>query len=252
MKNLFTNNQLMGFMVFSHKRNWKAILAFLEETIGQNQFFFFFDSERGYHLKVFSTGIQKNQLETISSYLASLPVSEKPAREDPIFKNVPENTLHNIKYVPLTINLTYVDKLVNDEYVIFLKNLSSVVVDALRYNDFFVEEKNRINFAIQLIFMALVKANKEHIKKELAETLENTPNNVDNNSPLVNFYREVQRIESEEKIENWVINWLNVASDFLDKAPFHTLVESICTMLEVRSFTSQLLYTTRAVLQYPF
>ncbi|GGD47395.1 hypothetical protein GCM10011514_09230 [Emticicia aquatilis] len=250
MKNLFTNNQLEGFMIFSHKRNWKAILSLLEETLDKNQFFFFFDSERGYHLKVFSPSIIKNQLDTISSYLVYLPVSETTVSEDPLFRNVPENTLHNIKYIPQTINITYPDNLASNEYVIFLNNLSSVVVDALRYNDFFVEEKNRINFAIQLIFMALVKANKEQIKKELVETLENTPNNIDNNSPLVNFYREVQQIESEEKIENWVINWLNVASDFLNKAPFHTLVESICTMLEIRNFAPQLLYTTKAVLQY--
>lgn len=250
MKNLFTNNQLEGFMVFSHKRNWKTIVSFLEETLGQNQFLFFFDSERGYHLKVFSTNIQKNQLNTISSYLEALPVSETPVNEDPLFKNVPENTLHNIKFIPQTINITYPDNLTNGEYVIFLEHLSSVVIDALRYNDFFIEEKNRINFAIQLIFMALVKANKEQIKQELAETLENTLNNIDNNSPLVNFYKGVQQIESEERIENWVINWLNIASGFLNNAPFHTLVETICTMLEIRGFAPQLLYTTKAVLVY--
>lgn len=250
MKNLFTNNQLQGFLVFAHKSNWKAVLSFLEETLGQNQFLFFFDSERGYHLKVFSTNIQKNHLNTISSYLESLPVSETPVKEDPLFKNVPENTLHNIKYITQTINITYPDNLADEEYVIFLKYLSSVVIDALRYNDFFIEEKSRINFAIQLIFMALVKANKEQIKQELAQTLENNPNNIDKNSPLVNFYREVQEIESEERVENWVINWLNIASDFLNIATFHTLVESICTMLEIRSFVPQLLYTTKAVLQF--
>jgi len=250
MKNLFTNNQLQGFMVFSHKRNWETILAFLEETLGQKQFFFFFDSERGYHLKVFGTNFKKVQLNIISSYLMSLPIYDVTVSEDPLFKNLPDNSLHTITYIPQPINITYSDNLADNEYLIFLRNLSLVVIDALRYNDFFIEEKSRINFAIQLIFMALVKANKEQIKQELAQTLKNSPNNIDKNSPLVNFYREVQEIESEERIENWVINWLNIASDFLNIATFHTLVESICTMLEIRSFVPQLLYTTKAVLQF--
>lgn len=249
MKNLFTNTHLVGFMVFSHKKNWKTILSFLEETLDSNQFFFFFDSERGYHLKVFGTNIQKKQLDSISSFLVALPVSEVPLSEDPLFKNVPENTLHPIKFIPQTTNITYPDNLAKDDYLIFLNNLSSVVIHALRYNDFFIEEKNRINFAIQLIFMALVKANKDKIRLELEKTLGSEAQQLDSDSPLVHFYKNVQKIESEEEIQHWVVEWLAIAAEFLNQTSLQTLVDIVCVLLEIRGFSTQLLLTAQAVLK---
>lgn len=250
MKTLFTNNQFEGIMVFSHKDNWTTILTFLDKLLGRNQFFFFFDSERGYHLKIFSKNFQSNQLEEIYLFLKTLPISATTSGEDPFFSNIPENSLHYIQYIPQSIDINYHDNLTNDVLDTFLNKLSSVVIDALRYNNFFIEEKHRINFAIQLIFMALVRADKEKIKQELAEVLENLPNKIEHNSPLVEFFKDVQEIESEEKIEAWVINWLNTTADFLSTTTLQTLVESICTTLEIRGFVAQLLYTTQTVLLY--
>ncbi|MFY7912750.1 MAG: hypothetical protein ACOVO2_24495 [Emticicia sp.] len=250
MKNLFKDTNIEGFMVFSHKKNWKTLLSFIAKTLEHNHFFFFFDSERGYHLKIFVSEIQKNQLNTITSYLKSLPLSDASLYEDPLFVNVPENSLHTLKYIPYTHNLTFPENITSQEYFIHLKNLSAVVIGALQYNDFFVEEKNRINFAIQLVFLALVKADKTLLMQELAKASVNFTDNISSNSPLFNFYKEIQLIETEENIEEWVINWLINGAEFLNKTNLHTLIGSICMLLEIRGFTDQLYYTTKAVLNY--
>lgn len=247
MKNLFTNSQLTGFYIFSNKSNWKTILTYLENVLGRNQFFFFFDSERGHHLKIFRETFDAQQIDLIKQFLATLPQSNATFIEDPLFKNVPQNTLLLLQHIPQSSNISYSELLSSEHYINFCQQLSAIIIDALNYNDFFIEEKNRINFAIQLIFMALVKTNKDKIKLELEKTLGQSTQSLSSDSPLVNFYQNVQGIESEEKIEQWVVEWLVIAAEFLNQTSLQTLVDIICVLLEIRGFSTQLLLTAQAV-----
>ncbi len=249
MKNLFTNSQLTGFYIFSNKSNWKTILTYLENVLGRNQFFFFFDSERGHHLKIFRETFNAQQIDLIKQFLATLPQSDTTLIEDPLFKNVPQNTLLLLQHIPQSSNISYPELLPSEHYINFCQQLSAIIIDALHYNDFFIEEKNRINFAIQLIFMALVKANKDKIKLELEKTLGQSTQSLSSDSPLVNFYQNVQGIESEEKIEQWVVEWLVIAAEFLNQTSLQTLVDIVCVLLEIRGFSTQLLLTAQAVLK---
>lgn len=249
MKNLFTNSQLTGFYIFSNKSNWKTILTYLENVLGRNQFFFFFDSERGHHLKIFRETFDAQQIDLIKHFLEILPKSNPTLIEDPLFKNVPQNTLLLLQYIPQSSNISYPELLSSEYCINFCQQLSTIIIDALHYNDFFIEEKNRINFAIQLIFMALVKANKEKIKLELEKTLVYNPHSLSSDSPLVSFYQNVQGIESEEEIEHWVVEWLIIAAEFLNQTSLQTLVDIVCLLLEIRGFSTQLLLTAQAVLK---
>lgn len=250
MKNLFINSQLNGFYIFSNKNNWKTILTYLEDVLGRNQFFFFFDSERGHHLKIFRATFDAQQIDLIKQFLTTLPQSDTTLIEDPLFKNVPQNTLLLLQYIPQSSNISYPELLPSEHYINFCQQLSAIIIDALKYNDFFIEEKKRINFAIQLVFMALVKANKDKIKLELEKTLGSEAQQLDRDSPLVHFYQNVQKIESEEEIQHWVVEWLAIASEFLNQTSLQTLVDIVCVLLEISSFSSQLLLTSQAVLDY--
>ncbi|GAB2613426.1 hypothetical protein GCM10027035_07400 [Emticicia sediminis] len=249
MKNLFINSHLKGFYIFSNKSNWKTILNQLENVLGRNQFFFFFDSERGYHLKIFRATFDAQQIDLIKQFLTTLPQLDTTLIEDPLFKNVPQNTLLSLQYIPQSVNIAYPELLPSKQYINFCQQLSAIIIDALNYNDFFIEEKNRINFAIQLIFMALVKANKDKIKLELEKVLGSEAQQLDSDSPLVHFYKNVQKIESEEEIQHWVVEWLAIAAEFLNQTSLQTLVDIVCVLLEIRGFSTQLLLTAQSVLK---
>lgn len=247
MKSLFQNNQFEGFAIFSHKNNWKNILTVLREVMLPHKVFFFFDSERGNHLKVFSKHFEASQINAIEHFLATLPQTHEILTEDPLFKNTPENTVHRLQLIPKSIDIFYYNDLSDIDFTDFLCHTSSVVIDALHYNDFFIQEKNRLNFAIQLVFMALVRADKNLIIQNLKNLYTNA-GNIGHNTPLLGFFKDVQQIETEDNIENWVLDWLNISEDFLQKNTFQVMVESICQLLEIRSFSHQLFLITIFVL----
>jgi hypothetical protein len=248
MKSLFQNNQLEGLMIFVYKENWKNTLLNLRKLANAEAFFFFFDSERGSHLKVFSNQFDETQINQIKVFLAKLPQT-KPQTEDILFKNVPENTVQRIQLIPRAFDIFYEEDVSDKKMAIFLCQLSNVIIDALEYNDFFIQEKNRMNFAIQLIFMALVRVDKTKITQNLNVLFGDNYESVEENLPLSNFYQEVQQIEHEEEIEAWVLNWLAISEDFLQENSIQTLVESICVMLEISTFSTQLLLIVRLVLK---
>jgi hypothetical protein len=248
MKSLFQNNQLEGLMIFVYKENWKNTLLNLRKLANAEAFFFFFDSERGSHLKVFSNQFDETQINQIKVFLDTLPQT-KPQTEDILFKNVPENTVQRIQLIPRAFDIFYEEDVSDKKMAIFLCQLSNVIIDALEYNDFFIQEKNRMNFAIQLIFMALVRVDKTKITQNLNVLFGDNYESVEENLPLSNFYQEVQQIEHEEEIEAWVLNWLAISEDFLQENSIQTLVESICVMLEISTFSTQLLLIVRLVLK---
>ncbi|MDZ7900478.1 MAG: hypothetical protein U5N85_20940 [Arcicella sp.] len=183
-------------------------------------------------------------------FLSTLSLTQtEPQTEDVLFKNVPENTVHRIQRIPRGYDIFYEEPISDEKMKLFLCQLSNVMIDALEYNDFFIREKNRMNFAIQLIFMALVRVDKTKITQNLDDLLGNNHEPVEENLPLSNFYREVQQIENEEEIETWVLDWLAISEGFLQENSFQTLVESICIMLEISSFSTQLLMMVGAVLK---
>jgi hypothetical protein len=249
MKSLFQNNQLEGLMIFVHKENWKNTLLNLRKMANGEAFFFFFDADRGAHLKVFSQKFDETQISQIKAFLNTLLSTQtKPQTEDILFKNVPENTVQRIQLIPRAFDIFYEKGVSDKKMAIFLCQLSNVIIDALEYNDFFIQEKNRMNFAIQLIFMALVRADKTRITQNLNVLFGDNYESTEENLPLSNFYQEVQQIENEEEIEVWVLNWLAISEDFLQENSIQTLVESICIMLEISTFATQLLLIVRLVL----
>lgn len=72
MKHLFQNNQLEGLTLFTDKGNWKSTLHAFKEQISPYQFFFFFDSERGYNLKIFFKHLEAAKLKSIEDFLNNL------------------------------------------------------------------------------------------------------------------------------------------------------------------------------------
>lgn len=248
MKYLFQNNQLEGLTLFSNKTNWKGILHAIREQISPSQFFFFFDSERGYNLKIFYRHFDAAKLKSIEDFLNNLPKTQAIIANDPLFENAPENTLHRLQLITKSFDISYKNELSDEVFVAFLCQTSNIIIEALDYNDFFIHEKNRLNFAIQLVFMALVRADKSAIAQNLNSVYDFSTNMTDNQTPLIDFFKEVQQIETEEKIETWVLDWLNISAVFLQKNKFRTLVESICLMLEIAGFSSQLLLISQYVL----
>jgi hypothetical protein len=250
MKSLFQNNPLEGLMIFVKKENWKNTLLVIQNLRIDKPFFFFFDSERGSHLKLFANQFDETSINQIQAFLATLSQTEvEPQTEDILFKNVPENTIQRIQLISRVSDIFYEEGISDKKMETFLCQLSNVVIDALGYNDFFIQEKNRMNFAIQLIFMALVRTDKRQVAQSLNVLLGNNDESVEENLPLSNFYQEVQQIENEEEIEAWVLNWLAISEDFLQENSFQTLVESICMMLEIRTFSTQLLLIVQLVLK---
>jgi hypothetical protein len=247
MKSVFQNNQLEGLMIFVHQQNWKITLLTIRKLMIDKPFFFFFDSERGYHLKLFSNQFDEKHLNQIQAFLVELSQIDSPI-EDILFKNAPENSFLQMQLIPSMSDIIYAENSSDKEMIFYLCGLSNVIIDALEYNDFFIQEKNRINFAIQLIFMALVRADKRQVAQTLDVLLGDNDESVKRNLSLNNFYQEVQNIESEEGVEQWVLNWLAISEDFLKHNSFQTLVESICMILEIRTFSLQLLLTVRLIL----
>jgi hypothetical protein len=248
MKSLFEHHPTEGIMVFTEKENWKNTLLLIRNILGNETFFFFFDADRGSHLKVFSTHFEEKSIQQIQAFLQIIPATRNPQLpEDILFKNAPENSIQRILMIPKASDILYKERISEVDFKHFLGQLCHIVIDALAYNDFFIPEKNRINFAIQLLFMALVRTDKNLINRNLSAFFGN--NEIENNSPLSDFYREVQQIESEEEIEEWVLSWLGISEQFLKENSFQILVESVCTVLEIKSFSTQLMMMVYVVLQ---
>lgn len=242
MKTLFTGNRLEGINIFIDKLNWKITLNFLNQLIGETNFFFFFGSERGSHLKIFTPQISDYQIAEIEKFLIELPKYSQLTSQDPLFKNAEQNTVH--RFSNIDSRTDFVSKKVN--FYEFICQTSETIISALNYNDFFLEEKSRINMALQLAFLALVKTDKKRIFDELYLDFCNSKEQIP--VQLINFFNEIQAIESEEETQKWVLDWISNSSAFLTDNKFNLLLETITQILEIREFTETIAKTTYLVL----
>jgi hypothetical protein len=252
MRNLFTSLKLEGIIIFVSKKHWKVTLLKVREIFSSKPFFFYFDSERGYQIKLFSENISDFEISTLKNFIGTLPKEIQLAELDPLFKNANPGAVQRINAVSKTESLVIPKHFSSSEFMIFLSSVSNVFTDAIVYNDFFIDETNRINFSIQLFFIALSKASKTEILEDLKRNFTHDSKNatfqkVD--SVLYDFFLEVQTIELEPEIELWVDNWLKISEDFLKRNSSILLCNYICQILEIESFANSLLLTSMVILE---
>lgn len=242
MKTLFTSIEFEGIVIFTDKSNWKLVLNFLKDNFGSSHFFFYFGSERGSHLKVFAEKISEVQFNEIQTFLKTIPSFAETSPQDPLFSNAPQNCVFRFSNIQ-----SQADFLINNtEFYPFIYQLSTTIIAALNYNDFFIEEKNRINLATQLTFISLIDADKNLIMSELNQQFKNQSIKVQ--PQLVSFYKELQTIKQEEDTQEWVLNWIDYTADFLKSNSFALLVESITQILEIRDYSEVLARISYGVL----
>lgn len=242
---VFTKNNLEGLKIFVEKPNWKATLNFIQNNVYSHDFFFFFDSERGANLTVFKENITKEDITKIKNYTLTFPATDKKQPEDALFKNFENNSVMKTGWVSENADIEIPDGINNAIH--FEKNLSKILIGALNYNDFFIEEKNRINIALQLTFLATVKMNKIKLYDSLPNLLDLSQlDNIDPN--LIDFYKEIQEIESEQEVEIWVLDWLELTKNYSTLIEIDFIVQSICQALEIRTFATNILETLIGIL----
>jgi hypothetical protein len=242
---VFTKSDLEGLKVFVEKPNWKATLNFIQKNVFYNNFFFFFDLERGANLNIFTEKITQDDISKIEKYLISLPDSGLKQAEDSIFSNFKNKSVIKIHAISQNSDIEIPKDM--ETAIYFEKQLSNILIGALNYNDFFVEEKNRINIALQLVFLAMVKIDKEKLFVFLPKSLNpKISKNIDPN--LVAFYEEIQDIESEENIEQWVLDWLELTKTIETLAEMDFIIQSICQVLEIRTFATNVFETLIGIL----
>jgi hypothetical protein len=244
---LFEQNNLEGLRINADKKNWKTILNFIQNDIFPNSFFFFFCSERGQSLKIFSSKINKNDIHKIECFLEKLSIGVSDCPEDLIFKNFEPNSVQQIYKETQNSNIEVPTSIIDG--ITFEIRLSRILIEALNYNDFFVEEKNRINITIQLTFLALVRVDKNKLLSTIILNEENSQSlNIDQG--LLDFFNEVQEIEKDETVEEWVKNWIVLNSNLQNLSEIYFVIESICQVLEIRSFAPKVKSTIISILKY--
>ncbi|MBP6620612.1 MAG: hypothetical protein KA188_10205 [Leadbetterella sp.] len=244
---LFEQNNLEGLRINADKKNWKAILNFVQNDIFPSSFFFFFCSERGPCLIIFTSKISRNDLCNIEHFLEKLPIGVSDCPEDLIFKNFEPNSVERIYKLTQNSNIEVPTSIIDG--FTFEIRLSRILIEALNYNDFFIEEKNRINITIQLAFLALVRVDKNKLLSTIILNEENSQSlNIDQG--LLDFFNEVQEIEKDETVEEWVKNWIVLNSNLQNLSEIYFVIESICQVLEIRSFAPKVKSTIISILKY--
>ena len=235
--------------IYTDKSNWKLVLKDLYAGAIAQPFFFFLDAERGYHIKVFAADITEKEIDSISQQVKALPLIAKTAQLDPIFLDVPSNAVIPVYKINEFIDFMVESDAHADQLEKLLVAYSKAIFTALLKKDYFLEESKRINFAIQVAFLSLVRAELSEIKQSLINGFKIDPNSIPAvDTVLINFFKDVQKIE-DEPLDEWVKMCIEASEAYLSTAPYHSIVEGICQILEVRSFTNQLLYTTLGVLK---
>jgi hypothetical protein len=239
---LFTKNRLMCIKVFIEKHNWKPTLNYLRNRLLQNDFFFFFDSERGQNLIIFTEYFHEDFIVKLQNYIDSLPRHYVKQPEDFLFANFKDKSIIIMNKVCSSKDIQ-IPADVKDG-LILQKQIANVLIGALNYNDFFIEEKNRINLALQLVFLSMIKA--DHVQIRAAISKSTDQQIVDEG--LKSFYEEIQEIEKDGHLEKWVKDWLDVSASIQSVSKLEFIVESLCQALEIRAFTANILQTLYSIL----
>lgn len=242
---IFTKGNLNGLKVYVEKPNWKLTLNFIQENIFQDNFFFFFDSDRGQNLSIFSEEISENDIKKLADFIQTLPIYNIKQSQDPIFENFPNGSLVKIDKISNLSDIPLINPV--EEAISFQKSLSAVLLGALNYNDFFIEEKKRINIALQMAFLAMVRANcSKIVSSALITNLSINQKEVD--PDLMAFFEEIQDIENEENVELWVSNWIELTQKTENLEELNYIHESICQALEIRTFAPKITETLVSIL----
>ncbi|MCP9761370.1 hypothetical protein [Lacihabitans soyangensis] len=242
---IFTKGNLQGLKVYIEKSNWKMTLNFIQEHIFGDNFFFFFDTDRGHNLSIFSEEISEKDIKKLADFIEILPYPNGKQSQDPIFENFPSGSLVKIDKISNHSDIQLINPV--KEAISFQKNLSAVLIGALNYNDFFIEEKNRINIALQLAFLAMVRAN---FSKIISSAIITNPSAIQKevDPDLMVFFEELQDIENEENIEPWVINWIELTKETETLEEINYIQESVCQALEIRTFAPKITETLLSIL----
>ncbi len=242
---IFTVGNLEGLRVYAEKPNWKSTLNFIQKEVLPDNFFFFFDSERGQNICIFSEKISQKATKQIEDYLESLPKHHVLQARDPLFENFAVNSVVKIDKIPTYADIKLIKSI--DESIGFQKSLSAVIIGALNYNDFFLEEKHRINIALQMAFLAMVRVDKQKILHSLEKTAAtNELKETDQN--ILAFFEEIQEIEREENIENWVKSLIALTQKMDSISELNFIHESLCQQLEIRTFAPTISQTVCSIL----
>ena len=237
-----------GVMIYTAKEHWLDILTNLRKKAEGNPFFFFFDNERGSHLKVFFKNKRLPFLDSLSESFASYEKIDNSKYQDPIFPNFEINTLHRFQYVSENSDIQLPEHAGVSTTVEVVSKISNIIIGALGYSSFFLEEKNRLNFALQLAFLSPVRKSAEEKRELLKNCSEPEILNIDNE--LLDFYLEIQTIESEdEPIENWVKSWIGLCEVHLNIKCFDFIFDLICQILEIRDFSEKVKNTLLAAIK---
>ncbi len=249
-----------GMSIYAHKQHWLSVLKELQRLLGHQKFYFEFSAERGYNLKVFA--FEKFEItfkEELQKFLNELSQLSNQ-NTDPFFDNIPTNTFklnnhyyldsHSIELAQFFEDTTGHSEVNPETYKEFLVKLADVIIDALAYNSFFLEEKNRINFAIQLLFTftTLISNEKgiEDFKREMNEILGNTVIPAD---PIIlNFYRETRNLKISDENDIWLNKWLEMSTTTKNTFDIKLISRNICKVLEIEKFTPNLLTSLKSVM----
>ena len=255
MKSYFDTYSWQCLAVFSSPKNGAKILISVKEFCESGEFFFTFSKDKGSHFKLFfSTSSRKTKYEIyvfLQKMLENYDFEYQKASNDLLFSDFQNNTVIPIQYIESSKDFIFETNENGDILHLFLTKLGDILLDALVYNDYFVEEKNRLNFALQLIFMAVSKQDAQVMQRALDSESEEQQINENVLASLVGFYQEMQMIEQEENVENWVIQWLEISNKMVENMSIIMLIEVICKVLDLGiSDRKQLLNLTSQTLQF--
>lgn len=239
---LFGTYQLSSIKIFLEKPNWKSTLNFLAEGAFRDKFFFFFDTERGQNLSIYAENFSDEHITELQRFIDSLPRHYLRQPEDFLFANFRDRTILSINKIPVNFDIEIPTDIENA--FDFQKKLGNVIIGALNYNDFFLEEKNRINLALQLVFLSMIRAK----RAEISKSLKSIPEIQKVDEGLKAFFSEIQDIEKEGNLEKWVVDWLEITATIKSISALEFMIESVCQTLEIRSFSKNLTYTLYAIL----
>lgn len=253
MNTLIGNNSLQGFAVISDPEKWKELLSNLPFD---NEYFFFFNEERGKHINLFFKKTDPKTYKKINNYLVNfLKKSEnnyQNTENDLLFINFEPNTILPIIHIETVEDLTYGSKIEEETIIEFLFRFNHVLVASMQYNNFFVVEKNRLNFAIQLVLMAFTKIDKKNaiiaLEKEVKDDKIFKAIFKNSKNSLVSLFQDLQTIKDEE-IENWVKSWLALSNNFVKNLPLLLIIEIICHVLNLKTKKKQLIYLIKETLK---
>ena len=247
MAYLSSHLELYGVHLYSHKENWPVIISSLPAIIEADSYFLFLDAERGYHLKIFARKEFGPLTLRLKQLLYSMPLYEYHL-QDTLFYNIPPNSVIPVNFISENNDFKVEDTGQAHRVFALLNAITRVFTATCINRGFYLDEEKRINFAFQLIFLALSRQNKEQQTKQL-EGLSNQPL-PDVDLHLTNFFQDIAGMESTgEKLESWVSDWLGASETFLSFEKLSLLIECITQSLEIRGFSEKLLLTSYTVLR---